>query len=463
MNEVRKPLKRSILTGVILLLVSLCAGLCVLQYFSIRHSLYQSYENYIGSVLRYTASRIDTDDLAECIRTGKESPKFDVLQSDLNRIRDCMDIRFLYVVVPLNTEPEDNLKNVIAAVSPGEGEPDIPYPVPLNGLTGSSYPPATAQKYLDAFLSGEQTFFEAPSERGVDLTGLLPLKDSAGTPVAALCVDIDVSSIRGRILEHFLNTCLIVFTIGLLFASVFIVWADKSILRPIRTLEKGMARITREGGDPPDPASIVLDFPGIPSGNEVGALARSAEKTSRELQAYMENLVAKEKELVQMSANASRDELTHVGTLNAYNRYAEQLQREMSEGSPEFAILMADVDDLKQKNDDYGHERGSLYLKNCCAVICDVFRHSPVFRVGGDEFAVVLRGPDYENRRNLLRNARARFRQSCLNENVPPWERMSVSIGISDYNGQTDKTVEEILTRADKAMYEARNLKTNNQ
>ena len=42
-------------------------------------------------------------------------------------------------------------------------------------------------------------------------------------------------------------------------------------------------------------------------------------------------------------------------------------------------------------------------------------------------------------------------------------EDATVSIGISDYNGQTDKTVEEILTRADKAMYEARNLKTNNQ
>ena len=47
---------------------------------------------------------------------------------------------------------------------------------------------------------------------------------------------------------------------------------------------------------------------------------------------------------------------------------------------------------LKLINDTYGHEKGDIYLKTACNAICDVFRHSPVFRMGGDEFAVLLQG-----------------------------------------------------------------------
>ena len=64
MNEVKRPLKRSILTGIALLLISLSIAVCGLQYFSIRHTFYQDNKEYIGNILRYTASGIDADDLA---------------------------------------------------------------------------------------------------------------------------------------------------------------------------------------------------------------------------------------------------------------------------------------------------------------------------------------------------------------------------------------------------------------
>ena len=462
MNTVKKPLKRTILTGILLLLASLCIAVCVLQYFSIRHTFFQSYEDYIGNVLRYTASGIDNDDLAECIRTGEESEKFRQLQTFLDGIKQNIDLEFLYVIIPLNANETDNIQNVIAGVSQDEYENMSDLLIHLNQLTGDSYSPETAQKYLDAYNSGELSFFvEETEEWGTALTGLLPLFDSAGKPVAALCMDIDISSIRNKVFEHLLNTCLIIVTIGLLFASVFIVWADKSILKPIRILEKGVQRVTQQSRDPQNPDGIVLSVPEIQSDNEIGMLARSAEKMSEDLREHMQNVVAREKELARVSAAASRDELTHVGNLKAYNQYAGNLQLKMTEEKLEFAILMADVDDLKKQNETLGHDRGNQYLKNCCAVICDVFRHSPVFRVGGDEFVVVLTGEDYAHRRDLIRNVRERFRQSWLNEDAAPWERLSVSIGIADYQA-SDKSVDDVLRRADHAMYEARTLKTQN-
>lgn len=460
MNEVKVPLKRSILAGIALLLVSLCVAVGVLQYFSIRHTFYQSYQDYIGNVLRYTASNIDVDDLARCIETGEESETFKRLQAFLDNIKDNIDLEYLYVIIPLNAEPVDNIQNVIAAVSRDEYENKGDQLVHLNQMAGASYSPATAQKYLDAYQTGELSYFvEGTEEWGTALTGLMPLYDSAGSRVAALCVDIDVSSIHNRVTEHLLNTCLIIVTIGLLFASVFIVWADRSILRPIRLLEKGVVRVTQQSHDPRDPDAIVLRVPEVDNRNEVGMLARSVEKMSLDLRDYMDSLLTKEKELARMSAAANRDELTRVGNLSAYTQYAENLQLRMTEEKLEYAIVMADVDDLKKQNTAHGHDRGNQYLKNCCAVICDVFRHSPVFRIGGDEFAVVLIGEDYQNRRELLRDARERFRRSWINEDVAPWERLSVTLGAADYQDGADKTVEDVLRRADHAMYEARKLK----
>lgn len=39
-------------------------------------------------------------------------------------------------------------------------------------------------------------------------------------------------------------------------------------------------------------------------------------------------------------------------------------------------------------NDTYGHTAGDNYIKGCCKVICQIYKHSPVFRIGGDEFKI---------------------------------------------------------------------------
>lgn len=61
----------------------------------------------------------------------------------------------------------------------------------------------------------------------------------------------------------------------------------------------------------------------------------------------------------------------------------------------EFALLVADVNGLKEANDALGHESGDQLIKNTSRCICKIFEHSPVFRIGGDEFVVILTGEDY--------------------------------------------------------------------
>ena len=85
--------------------------------------------------------------------------------------------------------------------------------------------------------------------------------------------------------------------------------------------------------------------------------------------------------------------------------------------------------------------------------ICRIFKHSPVFRIGGDEFAVILENEDYQNRKELteLFDKKANeIRASAENK----WEQVSVALGMAEYDPQSDTSVDDVIHRADKTMYE---------
>ena len=100
-----------------------------------------------------------------------------------------------------------------------------------------------------------------------------------------------------------------------------------------------------------------------------------------------------------LNKRAYVDALTSVRNKGAYAAHRGPAEQITWTGQPsEFAIGMFDCDNLKLINDQYGHDKGDVYLKTACRLICRVFQHSPVFRIGGDEFAVILQNDDYENR-----------------------------------------------------------------
>ena len=84
--------------------------------------LYQRYEFYITDMLEYVSSMLDTDDLAECMQTGVKSEKFAEEQAFLDNFKDHHRIAYIYVIKPLNDSDNDNIMNVIAAMSTYEKE-----------------------------------------------------------------------------------------------------------------------------------------------------------------------------------------------------------------------------------------------------------------------------------------------------------------------------------------------------
>ncbi len=169
---------------------------------------------------------------------------------------------------------------------------------------------------------------------------------------------------------------------------------------------------------------------------------------------HAEKKVLEEEHLVKdLNRRVYVDALTSVRNKGAFDGYMQELQdRVDQDGTLEFAIGVFDCDNLKRINDQNGHDKGDVYLKAASQLICRTFQHSPVFRIGGDEFAVVLQNGDFENREALVHRFNVTSREICdLAQNK--WDEVHVSVGMAVYDPTIDRSVSDTARRADKDMY----------
>ena len=147
---------------------------------------------------------------------------------------------------------------------------------------------------------------------------------------------------------------------------------------------------------------------------------------------------------------ARRDELTGVKNKTAYNELEKSVQTNIDNGMDylPFGLVVCDTNDLKKINDSHGHVAGDEYIKKSAKLLCNIFVHSPVFRIGGDEFVVFLRGDDYSNRIKLMNALQTQVRENLQSKTEP-----ILASGMAEYSPESDALVSEIFERADKAMY----------
>ena len=233
-----------------------------------------------------------------------------------------------------------------------------------------------------------------------------------------------------------LRDIVVVSVLVIVVMSAFTMFYSRRIARPLEELTKAAEQVNRGKYD------IELDYT---EDDEVGRLT----STFLHMASHMKEHVT------DLNKRANVDALTSVRNKGAFVTYTQELQDKLDSGevSPDFAIGVFDTDDLKTVNDQYGHDKGDIYIKAACRLICSVFQHSPVFRIGGDEFAVVLLGEDYDNRASLQEEFNAeRDRISAGTEEL--WTQARVTMGVAEFDPAQDKTVSDVMRRADKLMYE---------
>ena len=217
-------------------------------------------------------------------------------------------------------------------------------------------------------------------------------------------------------------------------SSIVSVFISQGIIRPLKELTVASKKIA--DGD----LKIT-----IPSGSqdEVGELAVSLQQTVDCLRVYMER----------MSDLAYTDPLTSVKSKTAYTEEVRRINNNIENGFHQFGVVMFDLNGLKEVNDTYGHDMGDLYIKNACRLICVTYKHSPVYRIGGDEFIAIITGQDLLNSEKLIHMFYQRMEDANRNAKVAA-EKVSVAAGMAIFQEGTDVTYQSVFKRADEKMYQ---------
>lgn len=218
-----------------------------------------------------------------------------------------------------------------------------------------------------------------------------------------------------------------------LLAVLLTIYMTRRLIKPLRELNTAAQKIA--GGD----LSVSLSYQ---TKDEVGTLADSFQQTVNHLRKYIDYI----------NGLAYRDGLTGVKNKTAYQEAVSLLEEKSRTGKPEFAMVVLDINNLKTVNDTYGHDFGDMVIIEACKVICKVFKRSPVYRTGGDEFVVILENGDYDHYEELL----DRFQMALdeFNEYARHDGKLSIARGIAVYDEYIDLSVDNVFKRADEAMYQ---------
>ncbi|MBO4429172.1 MAG: GGDEF domain-containing protein [Clostridia bacterium] len=283
----------------------------------------------------------------------------------------------------------------------------------------------------------ESTFIKYTFEGVERIAAWLPLSNGM-----RINVSVPVSETEGDWRGLVVNI-LVVAGIVLAAAVVNMLFFTGRIVKPIKQLTEAAEKVDSENYD------FTLDYD---KGDELGNLTR----TFKRLTVHMKDHISS------LNKQVFVDALTRVKNKGAFSIVIDEIQDQINTGTEpvKFAVGVFDCDGLKMINDRFGHEKGDIYLKSASRAICKAFQHSPVFRIGGDEFSVVLRSKDYHDMDYLIKQFERDVEETNRSTDKQ-WEQVRVSMGIAVYDPQNDDAVIDVVRRADKNMYENKRTRKN--
>lgn len=226
---------------------------------------------------------------------------------------------------------------------------------------------------------------------------------------------------------------LAVFTALIILYALFIIRMTNRITAPLKRLTQAVQQLEAGAED------VAIDTEGD---DEIALLARAFQDTSLSIRSRMSS----------MSELAYRDSLTGVKSRVAYVGAAARIDQQLTRES-RFGVIVLDANGLKNVNDSLGHDVGNTFICHIARIVCDVFKHSPVFRFGGDEFVVLLEGRDLTERKALLKQLNNAFAASPFLHEEAAFPCV-VASGLAVFDAETDKEFNDVFIRADKLMYQ---------
>lgn len=233
-----------------------------------------------------------------------------------------------------------------------------------------------------------------------------------------------------------LRTIIQVFVVVLAISIVFTIIVTRKMIQPLKHLTHVAQRLS--DGMKEEKLPVVL----ADSKDEIGMLSQVLMDTYGKMQEYTEYI----------SVLAYRDSLTGVKNSTAYAESVNEINKNIDSDNLKFGVLVADINNLKQTNDKFGHDAGNELIIHAAKILIDIFKESDIFRIGGDEFAVILKNKDYDEYRTLLEQ----MDEACSKAYITVYEKriaISIARGAALFHAGEDSAYRDVFTKADQAMY----------
>jgi diguanylate cyclase (GGDEF)-like protein len=151
----------------------------------------------------------------------------------------------------------------------------------------------------------------------------------------------------------------------------------------------------------------------------------------------------------------TRDYLTNLASRQGFEPVFIQMLRSAERSEESLSILLIDIDHFKKVNDQLGHLKGDIVLQNMADILRDSVRAcDAICRWGGEEFIVALANCDAKSAFIIAEKIRQRSAETLANA-IDAEAPITVSIGVAEYD--LNETGDDLFTRADEALYRAKN------
>ena len=282
-----------------------------------------------------------------------------------------------------------------------------------------------------------------------------PIRDLSGEVVGLVGVDFSAEWYNQQVARH-TRLVIIIIAVSLVAGAAVVVVLISKLRAKFRVLNNELTVLAGDLGelfaeiedapdDAPDAAQAAPEDELVDVGRDDMIMTLSAR--IREMQVKLKNYIA------YIHEQAYTDTMTNVSNKTAYLDHVKELNREIAQGTADFALAIFDINGLKVTNDTLGHEAGDLIITATAERISAAFPNEHVFRIGGDEFVAITGHLTEEELRERFAAIDAAIEGFNRCEKEFPVE-LSLSHGCAVYTPGEDSRFKDVFRRADRTMYD---------
>lgn len=356
----------------LVILFSVSAFQCTAYLNRSKKMLKASVQERMLEIAQCAAATINGDILKSIQASNEDSPAYQAIMSSLSVYRDNIDLEYIYCV----REAGDH--SFIFTIDPT-----------ISDYAEFGEPVA----YTDALYMASKGIASVDDEPYTDRWGAFysayaPVFDSAGKVAGIVCVDFSVGWYESKLdtrSDYVYSIIILMLILAIPFVLFMYYRLRVNMYRLGRELFKlslGVKSLTNQIQDSNKASDSSQIRPHTPKDfqGEVMSIGNRLSHMQNVLKDY----------LAYIHTQAYTDAMTGVGNKTAYIDLIHKLDKKISENSTRFSIIVLDVNGLKSINDNFGHEQGDMVISDAAEALKRVFTADRVYRIGGDEFIIVL-------------------------------------------------------------------------